>query len=104
MSYRAQPDSHSTDKTKVELDLSNYSKKSNSKNVPGVTSKSAKKVGLASLKSKFDALDIDKLKTVPTDLSKLSDLVNYSVFKKTVYYKLVGKNNITDAVNISELL
>ena len=54
--------------------------------------KSAKKVGLASLKSKVDELDINKLKIVPTDLIKLSDLVDNGIFKKTVYYKLVGKS------------
>ena len=56
------------------------------------TLKSVKKVGLASLKSKVDELDINKLKIVPTDLIKLSDLVDNGIFKKTVYYKLVGKS------------
>ena len=68
-------------------------KKSNAKNIPDVdTLKSAKKVGLASLKSKVDELDINKLKIVQTDSIKLSDLVDNGVFKKTVYYKLVGKS------------
>lgn len=68
-------------------------KKSNAKNIPDVdTLKSAKKVGLASLKSKVDELDINKLKIVQTDSIKLSDLVDNGIFKKTVYYKLVGKS------------
>ena len=36
-------------------------------------------------------MDIDKLKAVPTDLSKLSDLVKNDVVKKTDYNKLVTK-------------
>ena len=52
---------------KVELDLSIYETKSDLENAIGVdTSKLAKKVDLASLKSDVDKLDIDKLKNVPT--------------------------------------
>ena len=69
---------------KVELDLSNYATKTNFKKTTGVyASKFAKKVDLASLKSKIDKLDIGKLETTPVDLSKLSDTVNNEVFKKT---------------------
>ena len=39
------------------------------------TSKFAKKVDLANLKSTVDKLDIDKLVPVPVDLNKLRDLV-----------------------------
>ena len=50
---------------------------------------------LASLKTEVDELDTEKLKTVPVDLSKLSNLVKNEVVKKTVYYKLVARvNNI----------
>ena len=50
---------------KVELDLSNYAAKADLTNATGVgTSKFAKKVDLASLKSNLDKLDIDKLKNV----------------------------------------
>ena len=49
------------------------------------------KINLASLKSKVDKLDIDKLVPVPVDLSKLSDVVKNDVVKKTDYYKLVAK-------------
>ena len=81
------------------------------KNATGVyTSKFAKKVDLAvlksnvdkldihklkniptnlnNLKSKVEKLDIDKLVTVPVDLSKLSDVVKNNVFKKKVYIML----------------
>ena len=47
---------------KVELDLSNYATKTDLKNVTCIdTSKLAKKIDLAILKSEVDKLDIDKL-------------------------------------------
>ena len=39
----------------------------------------------------MDKIDVGKLKTVPVDLSKLSNVVNNDVAKKTVYDKLVAK-------------
>ena len=39
---------------------------------------------------------MDKLKTVPGDLSKLSNVVNNDVSKKTVYDKLAAKLNNID--------
>ena len=58
---------------KVELDLSNYVTKAELKNATGVdTSKLAKKVDLANLKSNADELDVDKFKNVPTNLSSLA--------------------------------
>ena len=39
---------------------------------------------------------MDKLKTAPVDLSKLSNMVNNEVDKKTVYNKLVVKGNNID--------
>ena len=59
-----------------------------------VTSGFAKKTDLANLKSNFDKLDIDKLKTVPVDLRTLSNVVNNDRVKKTVYDKLVKKVKI----------
>ena len=57
--------------------------KQNQKNTAGVdTSKFAKKVDLAILKSEIDKLDIDKLKSTPVDIIKLNDVKN-EVFKKT---------------------
>ena len=54
------------------MDLSNYATKAYLKNATGVdTSKFAKKVDLDSLKSNVNKLDIDKIKTVPDDLSNL---------------------------------
>ena len=52
--------------------MSNYVTKSDLKSAAGVdTSDFAKKTDLASLKSDVDKLDIDKLKNVPSNLSKL---------------------------------
>ena len=52
---------------KVKLDSSNYATKEDMKNEAGVdTSKFAKKIDLASLKSNLDELDINKLKNART--------------------------------------
>ena len=55
------------------------------------TSSFSLKVNLATLKTEVDKLDIDKLVPVPTDLSKLSNVVKNDVVKKDVYDKLVAK-------------
>ena len=53
------------------------------------------KSNLAKLKAEVDKIDIYKLKTVPVDLSELSNVVNNEVVKKIVCEKLVKKiNNI----------
>ena len=44
------------------------------------TSSFALKTNLATLKTEFDKLDIDKLVPIPVDLSKLSDLVKNDAF------------------------
>ena len=81
----------------VKVDLSNYITKTDLKNVTHVdTSSFALKTNLANLKTEVDKLDIDKLATVPVDLSKLSDVVKNVVVKKTVYDKLVAKINNID--------
>ena len=81
---------------KVELDLS-YVTKADFKKVTGVvTSEFAKKTALANSKPDVDDFDIDKLKTVPVDLSKQSSVVSNDVVKKTEYNKLVTKVNAID--------
>ena len=61
----------------VKVDLSNYTTKTDLKNVTHVgTSIFALKANLADLKTEIDKLDIDKLAPVPVDLSKLSDVEN----------------------------
>ena len=60
----------------VKVDLSNYARKTDLKNVTHLdTSSFALKTNLASLKTKVDKIDIDKLALVPVDLSKLSVVV-----------------------------
>ena len=56
----------------VKVDLSNYATKTDVKNITHVdTSGFALKTNLASLKTEVDKLDIDKLKSLPTNLSNL---------------------------------
>ena len=89
----------------VKVDLSNYASKLDLKNVTGVdTFKLIVQSDLASLKVETDKIDVDKLKTVPFDLSKLSNVVNNEVVNKTVYDKLVIKvNNIDTSEFVSKL-
>ena len=81
----------------VKVDLSNYATKTNFKKATGIdTSNLAFKSNLATLKAEVDKIYVDKLKTVPIDLSKLSNVVDDEVVKKTVYDKLVAKVNDID--------
>ena len=67
----------------VKVDLSNYATKADIKNISHVdTSSFALKTNLANLKTEVDKLGIHKLATVPTDLSKLSNVVRNDVVKK----------------------
>ena len=85
------PQSHE-ENIKIKIDLSNYATKKDIKNVTHVdTSSLALKTNLSSLKAEVDKLDTDKLVPVPTDLSKLSNVVKSDVVKKTAYNKLVAK-------------
>ena len=62
---------------KVKVDLSNYATKAGLKNATGIsTSKLAPKSDLGNLKAEVDKIDVVKLKTVPVDLRKLSNIVN----------------------------
>ena len=81
----------------VKVDLSNYATKTDVKNITHIhTSSFALKTNLANLKTEVDKLDIDELVLVPIDLSKLSNVVNNDVVKKTDYNKLVTKINNID--------
>ena len=67
----------------VKVDLSNYATKADIKNITHVdTSSFALKTNLANLKSEVYKLDINKLKPVPTDLSKVSDVVKMMLLKR----------------------
>ena len=71
--------------------------KTDLKNVTHVdNSRFALKTYLATLKTEVEKLDIDKLVPVPTDLSKLRNVVKNGVVKKIVYDKLVTKVNNID--------
>ena len=94
--------SHFGDSIKVKIDLSNYATKTGIKNISHVdTSSFALKTNLANLKIEVDKLDIEKLVTIPVDLSKLSDVVKNDVVKKAVYNKLVAK---IDTIDISDFV
>ena len=66
----------------VKVDLSNYARKTDLKNVTHVDTSFALKTNLASLKTEVDKLDINKLVPVPVDLSKLSDIIKMMLLKK----------------------
>ena len=84
--------SHFGGNMNVKVDLSNYAKKTDLKNVTHFdTSSFALKRNLASLKTEVVKLDIDKLLPISADFSKLSNVVKNDVVKKTVYDKLVAK-------------
>ena len=84
----------------VKVNLSNYATKTDLKNVSHVdVSSFALKSNLASLKTEVDKIDADKLKTVPVDLAKLSNVVKNDVIKKTEYDKLVAEVNDIDNTN-----
>ena len=84
----------------VKVDLSNYATKTDLKNVSHIdVSSFALKSNLASLKTEVDKIDADKLKTVPVDLAKLSNVVKNDVIKKTEYNKLVMKVDNIDTTN-----
>ena len=83
MSSQYFPPYGSTNNIKVELYLANYATKDDVKNITHVdVSSYATKTNLAALKSEVDKIDTDKLKTVPDDLSKLSDVIKNDVVKK----------------------
>ena len=67
----------------VEIEFSNYATKKDINDITHVdTSNFALKTNLSSLKTEVDKLDIDKLATVPVDLSKLSNAVKMKLLKK----------------------
>ena len=84
MSQYFPPYNNSSKNIKAELDLSNYATKDDVKNNTHVdVSSYANKTNLAALKTEVDKINTDKLKTVPDDLAKLSNVVKNEVVKKT---------------------
>ena len=99
---------------KVELDLTNYATKKDLKNITHVdVSSFASKTNLAALKTEVDKIDVDKLKTTPIDLDRLSNFVKNDVVKKTDYNTKVTsieaqitgltKNTVDNLADITKL-
>ena len=72
---------------KAELDLSHYPTNIDLKGAASIDTYTL----LASLKTKVNDLDLDKLSTVSSDFSKLNNIVGNDVVKKSVYNQLVTK-------------
>ena len=82
--------------------MSNYATKTDLKGATGIdTSNLALKSNLVKLITEVNKIDVDTLKAVPVDLSKLSNVVNTDVVKKTIYDKLVAK---VKAIDTSEFV
>ena len=99
---------------KVELDLSSYATKDDVENITHVdVSSYASKTNLAALKTEVDKIDTDKLKTVPNDLAKFSNVVKNDVVKKTennikvtnIENQIAGvtKNTVDNLADITKL-
>lgn len=91
MRFYLEPDSHGRSKIKFELDFPNYATKSDAKKsrMCCLNYEFAGKTDLNITKSDVDKGDIDMLKTVQGDCSKLSYVVHNVAVKKMVYHKLV---------------
>ena len=84
MSKYFPPYNNSSENIKVELDLRNYATEKDVKDITHIDASGfALKTNLAALKTEVDKIDTDKLKTVPTDLAKLTNVVKNEVVKKT---------------------
>ena len=94
MSTYYPPYKSSSQNIKVKLDLANYATKDDFKNITHVdVSNFVRKTNLAALKTEVDKIDADKLKTVPVDLAKLSNVVDNDIVTKTDYNKNHRKSN-----------
>ena len=114
MSQYNPPYKSSSNNIKVELDLANYATKTDSKKITHVdVSSFGSKTNLAALKTEIDKIDADKLKTIPIDLDRLSNLVKNDVVKKTDYNTKVTsieaqiagltKNTVDNLADITKL-
>ena len=99
---------------KVKLDLTNYATKTDLKNITHVdVSSFASKTNVAALKTEVDKIHVDKLKTSPVDLAKLTNAVKNDLVKKTVYNTKVTsieaqivvltKNTVDNLADITKL-
>ena len=100
MSKYFPPCNNFSENIKVKLDLSNYATKKDIKDNTHVDASGfASKTNLAALKTEVDKIDTDKLKAVPDDLAKLSNVVKNDVVKKTDYNTLKSK---VDGIDVSK--
>ena len=108
------PYKSSINNIKVELDLNNYATKKDINDITHVdVSGFASKANLAALKTEVDKIDADKLKIVPADLAKLSNVVKNDVVKKIDYSTKVTsieaqiagltKNTVDNLADITKL-
>ena len=80
--------------------MKNYATKKELKDVTHVnTSSFALKTNLSSLKTKVDKLDISKLTTLPTDVTKLSNKVANDLVEETDFNSLKTKVNKNETDN-----
>ena len=88
----------------VKLDLSNYATKTDLNNISHTdTSNFVLRSNLALLKTEVDKIDTDKLKTVPDDFAKLSNVVKNDVVKKVDYDKKIRElsDDVPDVSNLA---
>ena len=79
MRYYPESDSNISDKVKVVLDFSNYATKKELDHATGIdTSDLAAKKDFAALKAEIEKLEINKLLNVPTGLNGVKKKVNDS--------------------------
>ena len=84
MSKYFPPYNNSSRNIKVELNLTNYAAKKDIIDITHIDASGfASKTNLAALKTEVHKIDTDKLKTVPNDLAKLSNVVTNEFVKKT---------------------
>ena len=114
MSTYYPPYKSSSNNIKVELDLTNYATKTDLNHITHLdTSSFASKTNLGALKSEVDKIDVDKLKTAPVDLAKLTNAVENYLVKRTVYSTKVTsietqiagftKNTVDNLADITKL-
>ena len=114
MSQYYPPYKSSSNNINIERDLANYATKTDLKNITHVdVSSFASKTNLAALKTEVDKIGVDKLKTTPTDLAKLGNVVKNDVVKKTDYNAKVTsiegqiagitKNTVDNLADITKL-
>ena len=88
-----EPYKRSGGNVKAELGLCHYVTKADMIGATGIdTSKLASKTDLDILKTKVKDLDVDKLKNVPANLSKLSTVVDNGIVKKVCMINWLPKS------------